>query len=243
MSVLSDKFILEKIKEGNIIIDPFVHDNLCTSSYDVTLGKYYFREQKPRNKLVYEIDNIYQNDNILISCKPEIYNIYNMYDKQSTERVWGDIKEATPLKNLNIVNNLLNIDENDLVILIDPGETILCHTQEFIGGKNNVTTMMKCRSSFGRNFIEICKCSGWGDIGYINRWTMEITNNSRHYTIPLVVGRRCAQIIFFETGETLQTSYEKDGKYQSKDNIEDVKAMWSPLDMLPKMYKDREINN
>ncbi len=35
-------------------------------------------------------------------------------------------------------------------------------------------------------------------IGYINRWTMEITNNSRHYAIPLVVGRRVAQIVFFD---------------------------------------------
>jgi dCTP deaminase-like len=51
----------------------------------------------------------------------------------------------------------------------------------------------------GRNFIEVCKCAGWGDIGYTNRWTMEITNNSRHYSIPLVVGRRVAQIIFFES--------------------------------------------
>lgn len=58
---------------------------------------------------------------------------------------------------------------------------------------------MKARSSLGRNFIEICKCAGWGDVGYVNRWTMEITNNSRYYTIPLVVGRRVAQIVFFET--------------------------------------------
>lgn len=34
-------------------------------------------------------------------------------------------------------------------------------------------------------------------MGYINRWTMEITNNSQHYSIPLVVGRRIAQIVFF----------------------------------------------
>lgn len=63
--------------------------------------------------------------------------------------------------------------------------------------------MMKARSSIGRNFIEVCKCAGWGDVGYINRWTMEITNNSSHYAIPLVVGRRIGQIIFFETGPIL----------------------------------------
>ena len=24
--------------------------------------------------------------------------------------------------------------------------------------------MMKARSSLGRNFIEVCKCAGWGDV-------------------------------------------------------------------------------
>ena len=92
---------------------------------------------------------------------------------------------------------------------------------QYIGGRETVTTMMKARSSMGRNFIAVCKasadlffcnlffvsnhcyqCAGWGDIGYINRWTMEITNNSRYYSIPLVVGRRIAQIVFFDSDGT-----------------------------------------
>lgn len=52
---------------------------------------------------------------------------------------------------------LANIDADDLIIWIKPGETILGHTMEFIGGRKSVTTMMKARSSMGRNFIEVCK--------------------------------------------------------------------------------------
>jgi hypothetical protein len=70
---------------------------------------------------------------------------------------------------------------------------------------------------------------------------MEITNNSTHYSIPLVVGRRVAQIVFFETEGTLNTSYEQSGKYQCTDDIQKVKQSWTPTDMLPKMYKDKEI--
>lgn len=55
----------------------------------------------------------------------------------------------------------------DLIIWVAPGETILGHTEEFIGGRHNVTTMMKARSSMGRNFIEVCKCAGWGDVGML----------------------------------------------------------------------------
>ena len=59
---------------------------------------------------------------------------------------------------------LENISHEDEIIWIAPGETILGHTNEFIGGTESVTTMMKARSSMGRNFIEVCKCAGWGDM-------------------------------------------------------------------------------
>ncbi len=87
----------------------------------------------------------------------------------------------------------------------------------------------------------MCKCAGWGDVGYINRWTMEITNNSSHYYIPLVVGRRIAQIIFYETGPILSASYHKSGKYQTSGSIRELKKMWSPEQMLPRLYLDRDI--
>src|SRR4029077_284391 len=122
--------------------------------------------------------------------------------------------------------DFVGIDPEDKVILIEPGETILAHTEEFIGGRNCITTDMKARSSIGRNFIEVCKCAGWGDVGYTNRWTMEITNISTHYYIPLVVGRRIAQIVFFETGEILASDYARGGKYQSDDSISKLKKSW-----------------
>jgi dCTP deaminase len=133
------------------------------------------------------------------------------------------------------------ISPDDQVILIEPGETILAHTNEFIGGRNHITTMMKARSSMGRNFIEVCKCAGWGDVGYVNRWTLEITNNSRHYAIPLVVGRRIGQLVFFETGPILNNDYTKTGKYQTSNNLSEIKKNWKPESMLPKVYTDRDI--
>ena len=46
-SLLSDTAILRYLKEGKIIIEPFKRENLSTSSYDVTLGEYYYRETSP----------------------------------------------------------------------------------------------------------------------------------------------------------------------------------------------------
>lgn len=219
---LSDKKILDEIKKGDILIDPFKKENLATSSYDVTLGEYYFREKRPKY----------------------LYNVYNIYNKKHTDHVWGTVPEkAHKAKEVleGVKFDYVGINPDEKIILLEPGETILAHTEEFIGGRNHITTMMKARSSMGRNFIEVCKCAGWGDVGYTNRWTMEITNNSSHYAIPLVVGRRIAQIIFFETGEILSSDYTKIGKYQSSQELKDLKKNWKPEMMLPRLYTDRDI--
>ncbi|MCC6198695.1 hypothetical protein IT401_00545 [Candidatus Nomurabacteria bacterium] len=42
---LSDKRILEEMKKGDLIISPFKQENLNTSSYDVTLGEWFFRKR------------------------------------------------------------------------------------------------------------------------------------------------------------------------------------------------------
>ncbi len=222
---LSDKKILEEIKKGDIVISPFKKENLATSSYDVTLGEYYFREQ------------------------PTKYNhsIYNIWSKSHMEHVWGadKVEKAITAKEAFEKYNFEwdGIDPKDKVIMLRPGETILAHTNEYIGGKDHITTMMKARSSLGRSFIEVCKCAGWGDVGYINRWTMEITNNSENYIIPLVVGRRIAQIIFFETGPIIGADYSVSGKYNPGKNLEELKKKWNPSMMLPKLYLDRDIKN
>ena len=219
---LSDRKILEEMKKGDIVIEPFDRKNLATSSYDVTLGEYYFRE------------------------KPTKYdhNIYNIWSKSHTDHVWGTEPERAK-KASEVFKKYKfkweGISPTDKVILLQPGETILGHTNEFIGGKNHITTMMKARSSMGRNFIEVCKCAGWGDVGFFNRWTMEITNISRHYAIPLVVGRRVAQIIFLETGPIIKSDYADTGKYQSSKDIKEMQKSWKPESMLPKLYKDRGI--
>lgn len=219
---LSDRRILEEMKKGTIVIEPFVRENLATSSYDVTLGEWFFREQ------------------------PTKYNhsLYNMWAEDHVRHVWGadKVERATPAREAfkKYKFEWSGINPSDKVIMLRPGETILAHTNEFIGGRDCVTTKMQARSSMGRNFIEVCKCAGWGDVGYINRWTMEITNNSKNYIIPLVVGRRIAQIIFFETGPILSRDYAKAGKYQASSDLKKLKKNWKPVTMLPRLHLDRE---
>lgn len=118
----------------------------------------------------------------------------------------------------------------DGFIPIRPGDTILAHTIETIGARNGFTSAMSSRSSTGRSCLAVCKCAGVGDVGYISRWTMEITNLS-HAINKIAVGQRVAQIQFYQVGETLK---EYSGKYGARDH-------WTPQDMVPKIYRDWDL--
>jgi len=230
MSVLSKPQILKHKKEGNIIIEPFNLQNLSNTSYDVRLGRNFFRQKEV--KRTQTVNPFYEK------------SIRKMYDEHETATLIKEIKS-----NLNPFHGF---KDNDEVILIAPNETILAHTIEFIGGKNGIsnknlraiTTEVRARSSIGRIGIAVCKCAGWGDIEYINRWTMELTNFSNNM-IPLPVGLWIAQIIFHETDPVKENDHydKKGGKYQILDNIEMLKKRWKPEDMLPKLYKDKDLGN
>ena len=221
--LLSRDAILRHWKEGNIVIDPFDERKLKTTSYDVSLGEWFWREGHPEGRAT----------------------IHNVYDEASTRNVWKGPHQAEgaheAMSRLKVT--FQNVKPSDKVVLLRPGETILAHTQEFIGGREKVVGKMYARSSLGRNFIEVCKDAGWGDIGYFNRWTMEVTNNSQFFTIPLVVGRRIGQMVFYEVEPLKHTpDYVGDGgKYQRSENIAEVKRSWHPEMMIPRMHLDWEV--
>lgn len=221
--LLSQGQILRHLKAGTIVIDPFDARKLKTTSYDVTLGPWFWREQAPAGRAT----------------------VHNVYDRESTAAVWSGPHEAEAVEAIEagLRKSFENIPRGAKIVLIGPGETILGHTKEFIGGRDICVAKMYARSSLGRNFVEVCKDAGWGDIGYFNRWTMEITNNSRYFSIPLVVGRRIAQMVFYEVAplERKNDYVGEGGKYQKSQDIEELKRSWAPEMMLPKMHLDWEV--
>ena len=223
--LLSRDAILRHFKEGNIVIDPFDERKLKTVSYDISLGEWFWREGHPEGRAT----------------------VHNLYDEESTKRVWqgpyGADRASDVVQRLGM--DLKNIKTDDKIILLRPGETVLGHTEEFIGGRDKVVAKMYARSSLGRNFVEVCKDAGWGDVGYFNRWTMEVTNNSQYFTVPLVVGRRIGQMVFYEV-EPIKNAPDyvgEGGKYQKSQDVEEVKVSWNPHMMIPKMHLDWEVRS
>lgn len=223
--LLSRDAILRHIKEGNIVVDPFDGRKLKTTSYDVSLGEWFWREGHPEGRAT----------------------LHNLYDESSTKQVWRGPYQAEGAWEVSkrLSTELKNIKPDDKIILLRPGETVLAHTEEFIGGRDRIVGKMYARSSLGRNFVEVCKDAGWGDVGYFNRWTMEVTNNSQYFTIPLVVGRRIGQMVFYEVAPLQKTPdyVAEGGKYQKSQNIEEVKKSWHPEMMIPSMHLDWEVRS
>lgn len=223
--LLSERQILAHVAKGTIVIDPFDPRKLKTTSYDVSLGEWFWRERHPNGRAT----------------------VHNVYDEESTQYVWeGPLKaEEAAVAEKRLGKTFKNIPKAARVIMLGPGETVLGHTEEFIGGRDICVAKMYARSSLGRNFVEVCKDAGWGDIGYFNRWTMEITNNSRYFSIPLVVGRRIAQIVFYEVAPLLNKPdyVGEGGKYQTSQDLEVLKNTWKPEMMIPRMHLDWEIES
>lgn len=217
--VYSNLEIISAIKRGHIVVRPFNPDNVNTASYDVTLGEYFWRTEPSRHTVdLNPFDQVSVSD--YFSRKPQ---------RAIPHREWIRQHNRQPFTNIPLSHP---------IIVLAPGERILAHTHEFIGIKPPGTTSMQARSTWGRLGIQVCEDAGWGDSGFINRWTMEIHNGNEHVHVPLPIGERVAQIIFFHTGP-VEGTYAKDtGKYQSGDDLEKLINSWRPEDMLPRAHKD-----
>lgn len=223
-SVLSDQMIKQGIKKGDVVISPLREDRIKTSSYDVSLGEYYWTTQRLHpGKRVFNphnpnhVRNLWQGPVRAKSAREYL-----------SHPEWKQVLEEDDFTGLRL---------DDPVIILAPGETILAHTDEFIGGRRKVTTMMKARSSWGRAFLSVCKDAGWGDVGYFNRWTMEIQNNLKDDWSIVPVGQPIAQIVFFRVNPVNDSEYSSSGNYQTSQDLEELKQNWKPEMMLPRLQR------
>jgi dCTP deaminase len=218
VSVYSNLEIEAAIKDGHIIFHPYQPEHINGSSVDVTLGEWFYRTDRKSPVAVYNPFD-----------KVEVDRYFGYAQKAVTHQAWCDATGNEPLANIPL---------DHPVIVLEPGERILAHTQEFIGILPPGTTSMQSRSTWGRNGVAVCFDAGWGDPGYVNRWTLEIYNLNQRHSIVLPVGERIAQLVFMHTGE-VRGSYESlSGKYNSTTDLESLIANWKPEQMLPRAYTD-----
>ena len=122
---------------------------------------------------------------------------------------------------------------NEGLILIRSNERILAHTIEYAGAYKKYVPKLASRSSTARWGLDICASAGFGDVGYVNRWTLEVYNFTNHH-IFIPVGARLCQIYFDRlvdyNGNHIDGEDTYAGVYQQEKE-------WEPRDMLPKLIR------
>lgn len=218
--VYSNTEIIEAVQSGHIVFHPYIPEHIAGSSVDVTLGHWYYRTERKSTG-----------------------GFYNPFDETEVQRYFAGPYSAETHEQWALKNNrrlFTGIPADHPIIVLGPGERILAHTHEFIGIKAPGTSTMQARSTWGRNGVAVCLDAGWGDPGYVNRWTMEIYNMNQHESVVLPVGERIAQLVFYHTGRVDSEYANISGKYQpgSGDDLIKLIDSWRPEQMLPRAYKD-----
>lgn len=218
--VFSDQQIRHAVAQDHIVCVPFDTRLVRGSSLDVHLGEYFYR-----------VNQGHAWDGL----ERQLFNPYNPADVM---RYFGAPIQAPQVQDVGLLMgaSLRNIHANDRVIVLEPGERILGHTDEFVGIKPPGTSEIVPRSTWARRGIMV-ECAGWGDPGFINRWTLEIWNLNPT-PVVLKVGDRPAQMVFHETGSVSAAYTKGGGQYQKGEDIEEIVRNWHPSQMLPGANND-----
>ena len=218
--VYSNRQIKDAISRGQIVFYPYSEQNINGSSVDLTLGYWYYRTEQPTGKSVYNpLDEF------------EVYQYFDGPHQAIAHRQWCETYGY---------RLFAGIPEEHPIIVLGPGQRILAHTHEFVGIRPPGTTSLQARSTWGRNGVAVCLDAGWGDPGYINRWTLEVYNLNQNHSVILPVGERIVQMVFYHTGEVNGEYASLSGKYQAAgaDQVRSIIDGWRPEQMLPRAFKD-----
>lgn len=256
--LLSNTAIMRHMKLGSIVIEPFDPRALGNVSYDLTLG-----EHVARYRYTDPLRARSATTNLLVDDPAAMFEI-----EEAREEVVPRCPECGPCRLIYNVNGsrrdrchncLATITETARGFYLAAGERVLAHSREIAGGRlvevreieqvgahrvprirrHAVTTEIHATSTAARIGLSVCQCAGWGDVGYLAPWTLELHNHSpRSLWIP--VGAVLAQVSFDEVEPILEgTSYEVKGSYQQEADPRAILAAWKPEMMLPKRLKVR----
>lgn len=236
MTVLSDTEILNRLDNGQVVMFPETRANIRGSSVDLTLGRYFWR---CRNDLSGGVLNPFSKESVsrYFAGPHRLKDYAAVYRKIGAPLYHGLLPEPSP-------GLFEGIPDDWPVLVLRPRERVLAHTHEFFGTHPPGTCEMRARSTWGRLGIAVCLCAGWGDPGYINRWTMEIHNtNDCHVVIPY--GERICQMVLHESFESREHYGSEHihylSKYQHYEDLETVRKVWDPSDMIPRAWRDKRI--
>lgn len=105
--------------------------------------------------------------------------------------------------------------------VLEPGELYLGQTNE-IAGSTKFVPMIEGRSSIGRCGMFIHITAGFGDVGFVGRWTLEIVSVKRLRIYPNI---NIGQVFFHEIDDT---THQYSGQYADQREIR-TSGIWKEI--------------
>lgn len=128
------------------------------------------------------------------------YNLFHQSPYSSTNIRPLDVKTDNPIVEKEI---------GDSGFVLQPNTLYLAHTNEVAGSKHYVPCI-EGRSSMARLGIQVHLTAGFGDVGFVGQWTLEILVV---HPVRVYVGTRICQIYFDTLIGQIDKLYE--GKYNN----------------------------
>ncbi len=230
MSFLSDREIREAVQKGFVRIRGFDPDgHLQSSSYDVTLGFFYYRAVAPALQ-----PNPSTESAVRANVQSAFYNPYRTGEDGAAKN-WGSYQRAGSVKDL-VASGLVLDDgcgldpDKDRGLLLRPGETIIANTQEFFGALLPYAAQLSSHRDLLLNGITVSSI-GWGNSGYVDRWPLLIANVGRH-NVLLVCGKKIATVAFF-CGSSSPDIFGSGVAAPTDFDMDVVGSDWKPSKLLP----------
>ncbi len=185
--MLSRAAIKLAIKEGSIVIDPFVPEHVGPNSVDLRIG--------------FSMKTFTQVNRVRV-VSPHDGATYDAID---------------PKRPPSLVEMKKLPDSGGAAWLLQPGKLYLGETLERFGTTRNYVPVIDGRSTAGRLGIQCHMTAGVGDVGFVGKWTLEITVQE-----PIIVrpGDRLMQVYFFPCWKKIplgKSPFHTAGELESED--------------------------
>lgn len=228
--------IKRELVRGNIKIYPFKKELLREASYDVTLANEFMVQTNVGSLASPRMVNIWSEEKGKGLEEEECLSASGLWEPRRAKPTQMEIRGKT---------------KKVEVLVLEPKEMVLGHTREFVGTSSKISTLLSTRSSAARSCLFTCQCSFFGNPGFFDRWTLEITNNSFRYKIPIVVEESISSMIFLKTSGYDEESSKEEASIPSDEELEEmlnskgfltkedqtVISSWNPEKMRSKLSK------
>lgn len=115
------------------------------------------------------------------------------------------------------------IDISEKPYVLRPGEFILAHTIEVFDFPNDLTALLRIKSSQGRIGFEHLD-AGWVDPGFAGSLTLEYKSMLQFNDIEIQYGDPIGQLVFFPVEEVpADLAYKSVGRYGGSHSVEQIK--------------------